>query len=237
MALTAGWPLDKLLGALSRAGWDELAGGNMQGVRSTLRALSDLLPHGSATGRTTVSQVADAAGLSVKWAGRCLRVLEECGLIVWTRGQVVAGRPRPGYIKVVKSALVALIQRGRELLPEIQRTRAAETLDRIRTTLRTGRVVNRSPLSEPAPTGRRGRAPLKSLSTRDAAHNPLSVHMELSDPPPPNGEGLTTPSPEKSYSATSPRSRWQAFVARRNEIQATAHPHETEATTNEGLSA
>lgn len=237
MAVTAGWPLPKLLAALARSGWADLDGGAQQGVRSTLRALCDLLPHGSGVGKITTAQVADAAGLSVKWTGRCLRVLEECGMISWTRGQVIAGRPRPGIIKVSKRVLADLVNKARKLLPERTAARATETAERIRTTLRTGRALNRGAGAEPPPTGRRGRAPLKDLSTRHGAQNPLSVHTELSDPLPPNGEGLTSPSTEKNHSETLPGSRWSRFVARRAELNEQAQQHEQATTTKDRISA
>lgn len=170
MKLTAGAPLPVLLDALSRAGWADLDTGAAQGVRSTLNALRVLLPHKSATGTVTTNQVADAAGLSSRWTARCLHVLEAAGLIVWTRGQLIAGTPMPGVIRVVKVAIVDLIRRARNSHDDRTRARAAETSARIRATLRNYTQHNRPSKSEPA------------------QQSTLSVRVELRSTLPPQGE-------------------------------------------------
>lgn len=179
-SVTAGWPLPKLLAALARAGWADLDTGSAQGIRSTLRALCDLLPHKSALGQVTTNQVADAAGLSARWTARCLRYLEAVGLITWTRGQLLAGVPTPGVIKVNKRALVDLVRRARGQIDERVRARAAETSRRIRETLRKGTQLNRP--AKPSPT------PWYMRSQKPEQQNPLSERVELSSTLPPNGE-------------------------------------------------
>lgn len=129
---TAAWPTDSLATSLSRAGWGDLSGRSMQGIRSTLRALIDLLPHRSGEGLATAPQVADAAGLSLRWTRRCLHMLEDAGIISWTRGGVVAGKPTPGVFRVRKRVLVALIGGARPMLAAVQRARAEQTALRLR---------------------------------------------------------------------------------------------------------
>lgn len=180
MKLTAGAPLPLIMSALARAGWADLDTGAAQGVRSVLRALCDLLPHGSATGNVTTSQIADAAGLSGRWTADRLRVLEAMELITWTRGQIIAGRPTPGLIRVNKKRLVDLIRRARHAIDDRTRARAAETSARIRDTLRNWTQLNR-----PKPAA----API--VETR-VQRNPLSVHVELSSTLPPQGEETTS---------------------------------------------
>lgn len=181
MSLNASWPLPRLLDALGRAGWADLDTGAAQGIRSTLRALSSLLPDGSALGNVTTAQVADAAGLSTRWTARCLRYLEAVGLISWTRGQIIAGRPTPGLIRVAKSVLVELIRKARGQIDDRRRERADETSRRIRETLRRGTALNRHTATTFKPKPR---------------ETPSRVHVELRSTLPPIGEGTVgTPSP------------------------------------------
>ena len=130
--LTAHRPTDSLMTSLARAGWGDLTGRQLQGVRSTLRALVDLLPHASGQGEATAAQIADASGLSERWTRRCLHLLEDAGLITWHRGGVAYGRPQPSAFRVVKTALVALIKGARPVLAVIQARRAEQTAHRLR---------------------------------------------------------------------------------------------------------
>jgi hypothetical protein len=144
---TAAWSAPQLVRSLCRAGWgdtlDHRAG---QGLRSVLRALVDLLPDGAAEGRVTAAQIADAAGLSVRWTRTRLHTLERLGLIRWQRGGVLEGRPRPGWIRLCKDQLAALVRctRGRLDPRRNQRRDAART--RLQK-LRCQTFLNRKPLS------------------------------------------------------------------------------------------
>lgn len=133
--LNASAPLPIILDALARAGWAELDGRAAQGVRSVLRALGALLPHRSATGLVTACQIADAAGLRPRQTRSNLHVLEDAGIIVWTRGGIRDGRPVPGVIKVVKKRLIELLRRARRDLPARLKKRATETARRLTDTL------------------------------------------------------------------------------------------------------
>lgn len=129
--LTAYRPTDSLMTSLSRAGWGDLSGRHMQGIRSTLRALVDLLPHRSGQGLATAPQIADAAGLSERWVRRCLGLLEDAEVITWTRGGVIDGKPAPSYFRISKRVLVALIGGARPMLAAVQRARATKTAARL----------------------------------------------------------------------------------------------------------
>lgn len=147
---TAAWPAPSLVGALCRAGWgDDLDGRAGGGVRQVLRALVDLLPHGSAAGKVTAAQVADAAGLSVRWTRNRLHVLEDLGLISWRRGGVVDGRPTAGWVRICKTALAALVRRTRGHLDTRRKARQAATRERFKGLRNTRRLFtnNRTPLS------------------------------------------------------------------------------------------
>lgn len=128
---TAHWPLPSLLRSLARAGWGELDGATHRGLRNVLRALSDQLPDGSATGMTTAPQLADASGYSVRWVEQCLRALERLGLIEWHRGGVSNRQARPSVIRVVKARLVALILAARPELAARVAARAKATARRL----------------------------------------------------------------------------------------------------------
>ncbi|MEV0890303.1 hypothetical protein [Promicromonospora sp. NPDC050262] len=136
-APSAGHRTFDLVVALSNAGWGELAGREMQGVRSTLHALVAALPYGSGAGKATAYDVASRAGLSLKWTARCLHMLEDLGVIEWTRGGITiesASRRqgRPGWFRIVKRRLVELVMLARPLNDEKTRAYRAETLERIR---------------------------------------------------------------------------------------------------------
>jgi hypothetical protein len=125
--LTAGTSLGKLVNGLRRAGWGDLAGADTRGVRATLQALADLLPPNMASGRVTAPQLAEVAGYSERWTRSRLVLLEDAGVITWTRGGVVAGKPVPSLIRVHKTVLLELIKNARRLRDAmLARYRAAQ---------------------------------------------------------------------------------------------------------------
>jgi len=129
---TAHWPLSSLLRSLARAGWGELQGREWQGVRSVLRAVVDSLPDRAGRGTITEPQVAQRAGLSLRWTRRCLHVLEELGIITaWTRGGVHAGRCLPSVLRISKRALCALIEAARPRREAADQQRRSETQQRV----------------------------------------------------------------------------------------------------------
>lgn len=111
--LTAGAPSYVLLDRLEKAGWGNLAGPELRGVRGVLAALTRLLDPKSAQGKATAYEIAERAGYSDRWTRRCLQVLEELELIEWDRGGVVDGRPVPSWFRVSKRALLILVQIAR----------------------------------------------------------------------------------------------------------------------------
>ena len=133
---TASWSLDRLVSSLARGGWgDTLDGRHNQGLRRVMHALASMLPWEAAEGRLTRAQVADAAGLSPKWAGKCLARLEDLGLIVWHRGWLHRGQPRPGWIRVQKTRLAELVRGVRGYLDHRRQARREATRARLETTL------------------------------------------------------------------------------------------------------
>jgi predicted transcriptional regulator len=130
-APTAHAPTRSLLTSLARAGWGDLGTREHHGTRAVLGALRDLLPFKSGAGMVTVAQIAQAAGYSTRWVATRLEVLEDLGVIVWSRGGVVAGTPRPSFIKVVKTALVELIHAARPMKDAADAARRIATRARI----------------------------------------------------------------------------------------------------------
>ena len=114
----AGAPVDALTRRLVVLRWHQAAG-EWQGVQRVLRALSDVVDDRSGAGLSTIGQVAALASMSNRHAARCLHRLEDLGILLWQRGDVVAGRKRPSRFTVVKHALAEAI---RALMPR----RAAE---------------------------------------------------------------------------------------------------------------
>lgn len=183
MSVTASWPLPRLVSAIARAGWDELAGRRGGGYRAVLRALADLLPERSAVGLVTAPQIADAAGITERWARHILTGLEEAGVIAWTRGTIVDGRPQPSLIKVSKKVLAALVHRSRSTKDARLAARAAETSKRIRETLRM-RTLYRSQRRRPAQAA--SPAPRAELSAtlppfRGGSRGPEGPALPLTD--------------------------------------------------------
>ncbi len=140
----AGWACPALVDALARAGWGVLDGRRGGAARSVLRALAQLLPSRSACGMVTANQVADVAGCTSKWARSTLGVLERAGIITWTRGGIVEGRPTPSLIRVSKRALVALIRDARGKHAKRLRGRAASFARRLADELTHRTIVRRS---------------------------------------------------------------------------------------------
>lgn len=137
MTLNAHAPVPSLLTSLRNAGWGDLSGAEWQGVRTTLDALASQLPHKAGQGLTTAPQVAMAAGLTERWVRRCMHVLESLGVIEWTRGGVVDGKPAPSYVRIVKRVLVDLIRAARPLKNAAEAARRTATNARLAALRRT----------------------------------------------------------------------------------------------------
>lgn len=150
MALTAGAPLSVLISRLRRAGWGDLGGETLRGLRLVLDDLGDMLDARSGAGYITAPQIADRTGYTERWVRSRLTLLEELDLIEWHRGGVQHGKPVPSWIRVSKVALLDLIhiarrQQGERLTEAKRETRAR--LIRLRTgyTTRPGRRRNTTP--------------------------------------------------------------------------------------------
>lgn len=163
MSLSPMAPVPSLMTSLAKAGWGDLAGRELQGIRTTLNALVAQLPHRSGEGITTAEQVAQAAGLSVRWVRRCLHYLEDLGLVIWRRGGVRSGEPAPSHFRIVKKVLVDLVRAARPVKEAADAARRAATKARLAT--------------------------LRRLYVGPQARKRRSAHAELDASPRPYGEG------------------------------------------------
>lgn len=175
----AGWKLPALVDALARAGWGVLAGRQGGAVRSILRALAQSLPAGSATGLVSARQLADMSGLSDRWTRSTLEVFELAGIITWTRGGIIDGRPTPSLIRVNKRAIASLVNHARRKHAATLRGRAASFARRLADELR-NRTVLRKQKPRPrrnAPSHAELSATLPPFRGRDTAHEAPRISL------------------------------------------------------------
>lgn len=131
-ALPTAWaPTPSLVRSLRRAGWGPLGGREWGGVRAVLDALAATLPDRSGEGLMTMPQLAERAALSERWTRRCMGVLEDLGVVTWSRGGVVDGRPVPSVVRIVKQVLVELIAQARPLRDAADAARRQATRARL----------------------------------------------------------------------------------------------------------
>ena len=110
----------------------------------------------------TAEQLAAAAGYSVGWTRTRLHWLEDLGILTWTRGGIVDGRPTPSRMRIDKRALLAVLSTARALRDVVETAVREETRARI--------------------------AGLRALDIRSRRHKRRSVHVTLAGTLPPYGE-------------------------------------------------
>lgn len=126
----------QLVDALRRAGWGILRGSENRCARSLLETLAGTMRTLKTDRRgymtITASQLADRAGYSERHVRRWLPILEELGLLSWSRGWIEEGRPQPGAMKLNKNVLVKFVTDARKEYDEaILPARAARTRARL----------------------------------------------------------------------------------------------------------
>lgn len=113
----AGQTAYQLIDALRRAGWGILRGSENRCARSLLETLAGTMRSLKTDRRgyitITAAQLADRAGYSERHVRRWLPILEDLGLLSWSRGWIEEGRPQPGSMKINKAALVNYVQDAR----------------------------------------------------------------------------------------------------------------------------
>lgn len=178
----AGQTAYQLVDALRRAGWGILRGSENRCARTLLETLAGTMRTLKTDARgymtITASQLADRAGYSERHVRRWLPILEDLGLLSWSRGWIEEGRPQPGSMKINKAALVNYVQDARVEYDEaVLPLRAAKT----RARLAKLRLLRIKPYARRCP----GRADIaSSLSSYERASSAASSRsLSLSIPP------------------------------------------------------
>ena len=178
----AGQTTYQLVDALRRAGWGILRGSENRCARSLLETLAGTMRSLKTDARgymtITAAQLADRAGYSERHVRRWLPILEDLGILSWSRGWIEEGRQQPGSMKINKAVLVDYVQDARIQYDEaVLPLRAAKTAARL-SKLRLLRI-------KPYPRRGQGRADItSSLSSYErATARSGSRSLSLSIPP------------------------------------------------------
>lgn len=126
----------QLVDALRRAGWGILRGSENRCARALLETLAGTMRtlRTDARGYMTITaaQLADRAGYSERHVRRWLPILEDLGILSWSRGWIEEGKPQPGSMKLNKNALVKIVNDARVEYDEaVLPLRAAKTKARL----------------------------------------------------------------------------------------------------------
>lgn len=132
----AGQTSYQLVDALRRAGWGILRGSENRCARALLETLAGTMRSLKTDARgymtITAAQLADRAGYSERHVRRWLPILEDLGILSWSRGWIEEGKPQPGSMKLNKNALVKIVNDARVEYDEaILPLRAAKTKARL----------------------------------------------------------------------------------------------------------
>lgn len=132
----AGQTAYQLVDALRRAGWGILRGSENRCARALLETLAGTMRSLKTDARgymtITAAQLADRAGYSERHVRRWLPILEDLGILSWSRGWIEDGRPQPGSMKINKNVLVKFVNDARVEYDEaVLPLRAAKTKARL----------------------------------------------------------------------------------------------------------
>lgn len=185
------WTCYQLIAALAHRGWGPLREG-IPGLVHILQAISNTVDPYTGTGYTTAPQLADAAYKSERWVRHCINQLDALGVIEWYPGGIKNGAPAPSFVKIVKTALVELIEVAQESHDKRMLERRAAFEARVRRLPRRGWVRN------PKATNRRRMREALVLHARQAR---AKAQPEASAHPTPLREGtIGSPSLDKNLS-------------------------------------
>lgn len=185
------WTCYQLLAALAHRGWGPLREG-IPGLVHILQAISHTVDPYTGTGYTTAPQLADAAYKSERWVRHCINQLDALGIIEWYPGGIKNGSPVPSFVKIVKSALVELIEVAQESHDKRMMERRAAFEARVRRLPRRGWVRN------PKAINRRRMREALVLHSKQAS---AKAQPEVSAHPTPIREGtIGSPSQDKNLS-------------------------------------
>lgn len=202
----------QLVDALRRAGWGVLRGSENRCARSLLETLVGTMRSLKTDRRgymtITASQLADRAGYSERHVRRWLPILEELGLLSWSRGWIEEGKPQPGAMKLNKNVLVKYVNDARKEYDEaVLPLRAAKT----RARLAKLRLLRIKPYARRCP----GRADMASSLSSDEragrAASPRSLKLSSSPKNTSNARSVAV-STSESTSTMTKRITFQAYM-------------------------
>jgi len=158
----------------------------------------------------TAAQLADRAGYSERHVRRWLPILEDLGLLSWSRGWIEEGRPQPGSMKINKAALVNYVQDARKEYDEaVLPLRAAKT----RARLAKLRLLRIKPYARRCP-GRADMVPSLSSNERATARSG-SRSLKLSSSPKNTSNATSVAATTKEATTMTKRVTYQAYMAQR----------------------
>lgn len=208
----AGQTSYQLVDALRRTGWGILRGSENRCARSLLETLAGTMRSLKTDRRgymtITAAQLADRAGYSERHVRRWLPILEELGLLSWSRGWIEEGKPQPGSMKLNKTVLVKYVTDARKEYDEaVLPLRAART----RARLAQLRLLRIKPFQRLA-RGRADMAPCLSSDERTArAARPRSLKLSSSPKNTSNARSVAV-STSESTSTMTKRITFQAYM-------------------------
>lgn len=210
----AGQTAYQLVDALRRAGWGILRGSENRCARSLLETLAGTMRTLKTDRRgymtITASQLADRAGYSERHVRRWLPILEDLGLLSWSRGWIEDGRPQPGSMKLNKNILVKFVNDARKEYDEaILPVRAART----RARLAKLRLLRIKPYARRCP----GRADMtSSLSSYErAARSTAPRSLKSSSQTKTKSNATSVAATTKEAATMTKRITYQAYMAKR----------------------
>lgn len=133
--LTAHAPVFQILAALRRAGWGQLKGAKYRVHRVILDTLVSVSRSQNqdlaGTFTITATQLADQASYSERHVRTALQDLDSWGIITWHRGGIFEGAPKPGWLRINKKTLVAMVRAARPEYDRELNRRRRETRKRL----------------------------------------------------------------------------------------------------------
>lgn len=204
----------QLVDALRRAGWGILRGSENRCARSLLETLAGTMRSIKTDARgymtITAAQLADRAGYSERHVRRWLPILEDLGILSWSRGWIEEGKPQPGSMKLNKAVLSKYVEDARtEYNQAILPLRAAKTKARL-ACLRLLRI-------KPYQRRCQGRADitssLSSIERAGRAAGPRSLKSSSQTKTTSNAKSVATTT--KEAATMTKRITYQAYMAKR----------------------
>lgn len=204
----------QLIDALRRAGWGILRGSENRCARSLLETLAGTMRSIKTDGRgymtITAAQLADRAGYSERHVRRWLPILEDLGILSWSRGWIEEGRPQPGSMKLNKGVLSKYVEDARtEYDQAILPLRAAKTAARLARL----RLLRIKPYARRAQGRADMMSSLSSYERAGRAAGPRSLKSSSNSKTKSNAKSVATTT--KEAATMTKRITYQAYMAKR----------------------